>query len=205
MSSLFKSTFNSRFLNGDNIPYHRYIRSDVPNNISKDEIDWLYKNNFTTIIDLRSDWEHEHESVPLEIDNRFIYLHKPVTIDGLVDIDNINGIVPKTVADVSKSYILMADKNMKNIINTILNAKTNVLYFCSAGKDRTGVVSAILMLIYKESRNSIIDDYMKSLDNIKIIFEKYSKEFPDINTDIIYPKREFIESFLDNVNLNNII
>ena len=69
----------------------------------------------------------------------------------------------------------------------------------------TGVVSAILMLIYKESRNSIIDDYMKSLDNIKVIFEKYSKEFPDINTDIIYPKREFIESFLDNVNLNNII
>lgn len=99
----------------------------------------------------------------------------------------------------------MADKNMKNIINTILNAKTNVLYFCSAGKYRTGVVSAILMLIYKESRNSIIDDYMKSLDNIKVIFEKYSKEFPDINTDIIYPKREFIESFLDNVNLNNII
>ena len=146
------------------IPYHRYIRSDVPNNISKDEIDWLYKNNFTTIIDLRSDWEHEHESVPLEIDNRFIYHHKPVTIDGLVDIDNINGIVPKTVADVSKSYILMADKNMKNIINTILNAKTNVLYFCSAGKYRTGVVSAILMLIYKESRNSIIDDYMKSLE-----------------------------------------
>lgn len=94
---------------------------------------------------------------------------------------------------------------MKNIINTILNAKTNVLYFCSAGKYRTGVVSAILMLIYKESRNSIIDDYMKSLDNIKVIFEKYSKEFPDINTDIIYPKREFIESFLDNVNLNNII
>ncbi len=205
MSSLFKSTFNSRFLNGYNIPYHRYIRSDVPNNISKEEIDWLYKNNFTTIIDLRSDWEHKHEPVPLEIDNRFIYRHKPVTIDGLVDIDNINGIVPKTVADVSKSYILMADKNMKNIINTILNAKTNVLYFCSAGKDRTGVVSAILMLIYKESRNSIIDDYMKSLDNIKVIFEKYSKEFPDINIDIIYPKREFIESFLDNVNLNNII
>ena len=48
MSSLFKSTFNSRFLNGDNIPYHRYIRSDVPNNISEDGIDWLYKNNFTT-------------------------------------------------------------------------------------------------------------------------------------------------------------
>lgn len=154
---------------------------------------------------MRSDWEHEHETVPLEVDSRFIYLNKPVTIDGLVDIDTINGIVPKTVTDVPKSYILMADKNMKNIINIILNSKTNVLYFCSAGKDRTGVVSAILMLIYKESRINIIDDYMKSLDNIKVIFEKYSKEFPDINTDIIYPKREFIESFLDNVNLSNIV
>lgn len=156
MSSLFKSTFNSRFLTGDNVPYHRYIRSDVPNNISKDEMNWLYKNNFTTIIDLRSDWEHEHETVPLEVDSRFIYLNKPVTIDGLVDIDTINGIVPKTVTDVPKSYILMADKNMKNIINIILNSKTNVLYFCSAGKDRTGVVSAILIAQYTKKAASTL-------------------------------------------------
>lgn len=34
---------------------------------------------------------------------------------------------------------------MDNIIDTILNADTNVVYFCNAGKDRTGVVTAIIL------------------------------------------------------------
>lgn len=40
----------------------------------------------------------------------------------------------------------MLDSQMYRIIDLICNAKSNVLYFCNAGKDRTGVVSAILLL-----------------------------------------------------------
>ena len=38
----------------------------------------------------------------------------------------------------------MLDEKMEKIIHTIMNAKSNVLFFCGAGKDRTGVVSAII-------------------------------------------------------------
>lgn len=53
--------------------------------------------------------------------------------------------IPKSVDDVSKSYINMVDTQLKETVDFIMNANSNVLYFCNAGKDRTGIVSAILL------------------------------------------------------------
>lgn len=63
--------------------------------------------------------------------------------------------------------------------------QSNVLYFCNAGKDRTGVVSAILL--YKAGMNLeyIIDDYMKSKMNLKNMLESYAKQFPEVNIEVI--------------------
>ena len=48
--------------------------------------------------------------------------------------------VPPCREQVAKSYLNMVDGQMERIVDTIWNARSNVLYFCSAGKDRTGVV-----------------------------------------------------------------
>ncbi len=54
MGSLFSSTLNTRALPVDSM---RYIRSDVPLNLTKEEILWLMDNNITTLVDLRSEQE----------------------------------------------------------------------------------------------------------------------------------------------------
>lgn len=54
MSSILQSTRNTRALPTGEI---RYIRSDVPENLSDKEIRWLLENNIITIVDLRSDEE----------------------------------------------------------------------------------------------------------------------------------------------------
>ena len=50
MRSLLQSTFNTRVLpTGD----MRFIRSDCPEKLTDEEIEWLRQNHVTTIIDLR--------------------------------------------------------------------------------------------------------------------------------------------------------
>lgn len=104
--------------------------------------------------------------------------------------------IPKTTDDVSDSYIKMADEQMDKIVDFILKAETNVLYFCNAGKDRTGIVSAILLHKMGMSEEYIINDYMKSKENLKSMLESYVKQFPDVDIEIITPHERYMREFL---------
>ena len=90
----------------------------------------------------------------------------------------------------------MTDSNMDKIIETILSAETNVMYFCNAGKDRTGAVSAILLHKLGYDREYIINDYMQSAENLREMLEAFSVQRPEVR-DIITPDRRYIEEFLD--------
>ena len=53
-------------------------------------------------------------------------------------------------------------KSLSEIIRQITDSNEPVLYHCSAGKDRTGIVSALILSILKVDRKTIIDEYMLS-------------------------------------------
>ena len=86
---------------------------------------------------------------------------------------------------------------MDNIIQTILDAKSNVLYFCGAGKDRTGVVSAILLKKLGFDDQTIIDDYMKTKDNLLDFLTNYVHQHPQVNINTILPNEANIRKVLD--------
>ena len=133
MSSLLQSTNNTRVLpTGTN----QYFRSDFPDNLTDEEIQWLLDNNIITIIDLRSDEEIFKKPCCLKEIKGFRYYHLPVTGGGEP---------PKSLEHLHIVYQQMVDDKMKNIIDTIMNAESKVMYFCTAGKDRTGVVSALIL------------------------------------------------------------
>ena len=90
----------------------------------------------------------------------------------------------------------MIDDKMKNIIDTILNAESKVMYFCTAGKDRTGVVSALILKHLGFCDEIIIDDYMKSKDNLMDLLTAYVNVHPEVDIEIIIPHRENIEQLL---------
>ena len=91
----------------------------------------------------------------------------------------------------------MIDRQMDQILDTILNAKSNVMYFCTAGKDRTGVVSALILRRLGFSDDVIIDDYMKSKDNLMDMLTAYVKSHPEVDLEIIIPHRENMERLLE--------
>ena len=187
MSSLLKSTRNTRALP---IGTMRYIRSDVPLSLTDEEIQWLLDNNITTLVDLRSDEEVCKQPCELAAKKDFIYFHLPVTG---------GGDTPKSLEHLYTIYSQMIDKQMEKIIDTIMSAKSNVLYFCTAGKDRTGVVSAVLLRKLGYPDEVIIEDYMKSKDNLIGMLTAYVKEHPEVDIEIIIPHADNMSRLLKQI------
>ena len=106
MASILKSTLNTRFLPTGNMK--KYVRSDYPGKLTDDEVDWLLKNNITTIVDLREEKEYIARPCRLENEEGFIYYHMPVTG---------GGDTPESPEAVGKAYLGMLDEQMDNIIN----------------------------------------------------------------------------------------
>ena len=184
MSSLLQSTRNTRALPTGSL---RFIRSDLPEKLTDEEVQWLLDNNITTIIDLRSDEELAEKICTLKNCEGFTYIHLPVTGGGGT---------PKSLAHLNTIYQQMLDAKMDTIIDTILNAESNVLYFCTAGKDRTGVVSAIILKRLGFSDEVIIEDYMKSKDNLMDMLTAHVSAHPEVDIDIIVPHPENIAQLL---------
>ena len=95
----------------------------------------------------------------------------------------------------------MLDGQMDQIVDVIMNADSNVLYFCHAGKDRTGVVSAVILKKLGFDDRTIIDDYMETKDNLMDVLTKYAKDHPDVDINTIIPREENIIKVLRKVKL----
>lgn len=184
MGSLLKSTKNTRVLPTGT---DRYIRSDFPENLTDEEINWLLDNDIITIVDLRSDEEVSQKPCSLKEIEGFRYFHLPVTG---------GGDTPKSLSHLHIVYHQMVDDKMGNIIDTIMGAESNVMYFCTAGKDRTGVVSALILKRLGFSDEIIVDDYMKSKDNLMEMLTEYVKNHPEVDIEIITPHRDNMEQLL---------
>ena len=185
MPSLLQSTRNTRALPTGDL---RFIRSDCPDNLTDGEVEWLRQNHITTVVDLREKKEYERKPCRLETEDGFTFYHMPVTG---------GGDVPKSPEDVASVYLGMLDEQMDRIIQTILDVETNVLYFCGAGKDRTGVVSAILLKKLGFDRQVIVDDYMQSKENLLDFLTEYVKSHPQVDIRTILPNEKNIKKVLD--------
>jgi protein-tyrosine phosphatase len=185
MASLLQSTLNTRALPVGSL---RYIRSDYPGNLTDQEVKWLLQNDITTIVDLREEKEYVAKPCRLEGEEGFIYYHLPVTGGGGT---------PESPEAVARTYLGMLDDQMERIISTIMNAESNVMYFCGAGKDRTGVVSAIILRKLGFSDQVIIDDYMETKGNLMDFLTAYVEEHPEVDINIIIPNENNIKKVLE--------
>lgn len=184
MNVILKSTWNSRWLPTEN---KKYLRTNCPSNLTKEEIAWLKDNNVLTVIDLREEIECLKYPCPLEKEKGFKYLHMPVSG---------GDVYPETPEEVLEAYKHMVDKKTFHIVDTLIKCKTKVIYFCASGKDRTGVVSALLLKKLGYDEQTIINDYMISKNNLLELLEYVKKEHPDKEIKSIIPDPIYIKTVL---------
>lgn len=182
--SILESTMNTRELGMYRIQgtknytlSNRIYRSDRCESLSASDKKLLLDRDITTIIDLRSEQEAETKPSAFSSDSDFIVFHYPI-VEGMLP--------PNSLEAVPVSYMEIAHADcVKEVFKTIADANGGVLFHCTAGKDRTGVVSAILLALVGVSDEDIVYDYAISREFNKQRLEAYLKEHPEIDKDIV--------------------
>lgn len=193
--SLLKTTQNTRDLGGYRTKSGaltregRMIRSDVQNYPSEEDYDYLRTHGITTIIDLRGAKDVAKKPSGFAEKGGFTYYNFPI--------DEGSG-VPESVSEVPRSYMAIASaKAISEVFRCIADTKTGVMFNCTAGKDRTGVVAAILLLHAGVCDKEIIDNYVLTRKYGKERLELVHKNFPEIDMNIVIPCEMFMEEFLN--------
>ena len=84
-----------------------------------------------------------------------------------------------------------------NVFKTIASTDEGVIIHCTAGKDRTGVVTAILLKLCSVNDADIIENYVITKIYNKEIFEALEESYPDLNMEIVIPQERYMREFLD--------
>lgn len=185
MGSLLTTTYNTRWLRPGQ---RRYLRSDVPDRLAEQDIAFLLEHDIRTVLDLRKPEEAAKRPCPLEGHPDFFYHSCPV---------GTGDIVPHCPEDVPRSYISMVDEHLKQTVLFAEQAPTGVMYFCNAGKDRTGVLSALLLRRMGASRQEIVDNYVISAENLREMLAEFVRTRPDLSLSVVTPRAWYMETFLD--------
>lgn len=179
-----KSVLNFRDVGGipsngsGNIMKGRIFRSATVDNIKREDISILSDLGIRTIIDLRAPKEAKRSgrktdnivtlSLPLDFqqttrDRLKPFLYKKGSEEILAEISN------KLYLDILDA----ANPVFKQIMELLVSENgAPVLIHCQAGKDRTGIIIALILLALGVSRQLIIEDFMKSNDELLPYFKK---------------------------------
>lgn len=156
-----------------------FYRSASLDNISNKDIKFLKDLNIKTIVDLRrpDEIKRKHKSLG-KIKENFSYYNFSLSKRSMRK-EEIERIVSGEDS-ISKSYISIVEntKTMRELFKTLAKAKGPVLYHCQEGKDRTGIVTMILLGLIGVRNSDIIADYEISSANLGYI-EDYPKDDKD--------------------------
>ena len=153
------------------------------------------------IIDLRSTAEVEGDGRGL-LENEAIGFHHLPLYDGgsqrHADYD------PDTVTLGQRYFFLaeLAGEPMRKALEVIADADAAVVYHCAAGKDRTGVVSAILLGLLGVPDEIIVADYAASKENLDAIIDRlmsaqsYKTMLSQLPADTMHAEPETMSEFL---------
>lgn len=194
MKSLLETTQNTRDLggytrnNGEKTRCFRLLRSDKPAHPSENDFDFLLSHNITTVIDLREEAAVNRQENPFLGRPGFFWHHCPIQ-EG-------SGI-PESVEAVPGSYLQIAgSRGAAEAFWVMADAPGGVLFHCSAGKDRTGTLSAILLTLADVPEETIIRDYLLTGECIRERLELVRQHFPELDMNIITPSERHIAGFL---------
>lgn len=171
----------------------KIIRTNVITNLNEEELNEIKNMGFTDIIDLRSDEEVKRKNGVFFNNPNFNYNH--IAING-------NGRLPKDENDIVNTYMEMLEgkEQIRKIFEILSNSIGGVIYYCNVGKDRTGLITALILKLLGVDNKDIVADYIASGVFLEKKLKDYAVEInnPDI-LKVTVPKPETIFRVLENI------
>jgi protein-tyrosine phosphatase len=202
---LLPSLLNARDLggfvtfNGHKTAYRRFIRSDEPSLLSEQDLSALVKYPLSTVIDLRDISEIARRPTPFPTHPQISYHHIPLFGS---DADNVESEAVQIAISNSLGalYVFVLQKRTECLLtffHTVLNSTLGaILFHCTHGKDRTGIISALLLLVAGVSRDEILHNYAITYELIRPIVDPKIETMPAHMHHILRSDRKNMEMVL---------
>lgn len=195
--------------NGKRIKPGCLFRSGELYEATEDEINYLNSYyNIGTIIDLRTSSEKQSKPDPLVKNTKYIFLP-------LLSEDKVGITTKSTTENSTENYLdyvnlvkglkIPVQEYMANLYNNLVtdsyaiqqynkffhillssDESESILWHCSIGKDRAGIISALVLSALGVNRENILIDYMKTNQNIKSRITYILQKAVKINSDPVF-------------------
>ncbi|MCC8087999.1 MAG: tyrosine-protein phosphatase [Rikenellaceae bacterium] len=200
--------YNFRDMGGYRNKYGKYvkwgklIRSDELRNLTNGDLEYLASIPVRTVVDFRSGSEisSSPDRMPDTVKDRYELSINPGNLE---DIIMKGDITPETLdeAMVNMYRLLVSDSSCiaqyKDFFSLLMDeGGLPLLYHCTAGKDRTGVASALFLLSLGIDRDIVMEDYLLSNRYVKNKYAAYLEQFP-VLLPVLEVREQYLEASLD--------
>ena len=201
---------NFRDIGYENIKKGLLFRSEALISLSKEDQTLLMSKNLRTVVDLRTLDENQREKdmdLP-SVKNVSISI-LPTDKESQQEIGPVN-VMGLQLPDLAVCYRQLVRPNRKEmwteIFNLLLEDNDPVLFHCSQGKDRTGVVVAMILSALGVSKETIYQDYL--LTNVNPVFapsyEQFAATLPEEVRKAFFAhfgaNKEYLDAMFDEIN-----
>ncbi len=152
-----------------------FVRSEAPCELPHEDVEAILAYGVRCTVDLRS--TDESRARPSSLKDAATYVHLPLFSEAAV-----YGAKPKRPApqpgarfDWGRLYCEMAEQSRDwaaRVLETLADASGAVLYHCTTGKDRTGLLTCYLLSIAGVPREDIAADYCVSELFLQPVYER---------------------------------
>ncbi len=166
-----------------------FLRSDRPKEDSLTIAKFLKDHEIYDVIDLRTKRVIEKYPNPLKDESFINYHHVPIEEGSTISISEM---------PIVELYMRMVKHydDFKKIFTIIGESPNGVLIHCTAGKDRTGVVIALLLDLLNVDDEMIITDYALSSRIMKYTMPIYQHTHSSFYPFLGESKEEYMAQFL---------
>lgn len=190
---------------GRTIKRNLLFRTDELSNLQSTDLELLANLNIQTVVDFRTDFERSQsiDKVPTTCKNQ-------IHLDILAA--NMNAFmaeIQKGITDFKpflmqfyKEMVLSDDaiKEYAAFFKVLENTdNSSIIYHCTAGKDRTGVATALILEALNVDWDEIESDYLLSNEFLKTKYQTYISQNPAL-ADVFLVQPAYLKTAFDAIN-----
>jgi protein-tyrosine phosphatase len=165
---------------GGSTRWGRLFRSDTLHELTPGDVAALRDLGLKTVIDLRTNTEVELTGRGLLGAEAAAYFHLSVIDE---DGGEGRGIPAPTDDDISNRYLWYLEIGRDALSKALMligdPANYPLVFHCAAGKDRTGVLAALVLDIAGVERESIVEDYVLTASRMELILTRLLRNAAD--------------------------
>lgn len=173
--------------------FGRFIRCGTVDRPTENDIKALKDLNVTTVIDLRGDFEFDTRPNNIErlTDNA---IHISLYELNVAEAKNIK----ITITEVYEYIIDNYKPNIYKALKAVADAPDGaVLYHCFLGKDRTGILTMLLLTVAGVNEDDIVADYQLTYTYLEKYMHTHAETLWDTDPEMHYSLPQTMRSLLD--------